>query len=129
MMRTVSSSLMSEILAAQKPVASMSPTNRACSSLTLSGIGNYTAGAICSIAYEIPKPAVDGNVLRVLSRLLESNEDIMKQSVRKKIENALEEIIPEDDVQTEEEAQAEEYISNENASTSLGSLLAGLKLQ
>ena len=63
--------------------------------LTLSGIGNYTAGAICSIAYEIPKPAVDGNVLRVLSRLLESNEDIMKQSVRKKIENALEEIIPE----------------------------------
>ena len=35
--------------------------------LTLPGIGNYTAGAIASIAFGIPKPAVDGNVLRVLS--------------------------------------------------------------
>ena len=42
----------------------------------LPGIGDYTAGAIASIAYGQPEPAVDGNVLRVLSRLLASGEDI-----------------------------------------------------
>ena len=63
---------------------------------TLKGIGNYTAGAISAFAYGIPKPAVDGNVLRVVSRLTGSYEDIMKQSVRKKMEDALEQVIPED---------------------------------
>lgn len=63
--------------------------------LKLKGIGNYTAGAISAFAYGIPKPAVDGNVLRVISRITGSYEDIMKQSVRKKIETALEGIIPE----------------------------------
>lgn len=62
----------------------------------LPGIGNYTAGAISSFAYGIPKPAVDGNVLRVVSRLLASDEDIMKASVRTKIENAIEPVIPKD---------------------------------
>ena len=38
---------------------------------TLAGIGNYTAGAVSSIAYQIPAPAVDGNVLRVISRIEE----------------------------------------------------------
>lgn len=60
----------------------------------LKGIGSYTAGAIGSFAFGIPKPAVDGNVLRVISRILASDEDIMKQSVRKKIESALEKVIP-----------------------------------
>lgn len=60
----------------------------------LKGIGNYTAGAISSFAYGIPKPAVDGNVLRVLSRLTGSYEDIMKQSVRNNMERTLEKIIP-----------------------------------
>lgn len=64
--------------------------------LQLKGIGNYTAGAISAFAYGIPKPAVDGNVLRVISRITGSYEDIMKQSVRKKIENALEQVIPAD---------------------------------
>lgn len=64
--------------------------------LGLTGIGNYTAGAIASFAYHIPKPAVDGNVLRVVSRLLASDEDIMKQSVRKKVEQALEAVMPKD---------------------------------
>lgn len=64
--------------------------------LKLKGIGNYTAGAISSFAYGIPKPAVDGNVLRVVSRLLASYEDIMKVSVRTKIEKAIEEVIPSD---------------------------------
>lgn len=64
--------------------------------LSLKGIGSYTAGAVASIAYGIPVPAVDGNVLRVISRITESTEDIMKQSVRKKMESDLKEIIPED---------------------------------
>jgi len=60
----------------------------------LTGIGNYTAGAISSFAFDIPKPAIDGNVLRVLSRILESREDIMKASLRKSMEEQVEEIIP-----------------------------------
>lgn len=63
---------------------------------SLKGIGNYTAGAISAFAYGLPKPAVDGNVLRVISRLAGSREDIAKQSVRRKIEEALEQIIPKD---------------------------------
>lgn len=64
--------------------------------LSLKGIGSYTAGAIASIAYGIKVPAVDGNVLRVISRITESSEDISKQSVRKKIEQQLEQIMPSD---------------------------------
>lgn len=60
----------------------------------LTGIGNYTAGAIASIAFGIPKPAVDGNVLRVISRLLGSYDDIMKAQVRTRIEDALESVMP-----------------------------------
>ena len=62
----------------------------------LPGIGDYTAGAIGSFAFGIPKPAVDGNVLRVVSRILASREDIMKAKVRTAIETALEEVIPKD---------------------------------
>lgn len=63
---------------------------------SLTGIGSYTAGAVSSFAFGLPKPAVDGNVLRVVSRLLASEEDIMKASVRTKIEQALEKVIPPD---------------------------------
>ena len=63
---------------------------------SLTGIGNYTAGAISSFAFGIPKPAVDGNVLRVISRLTASYEDIMKATVRERVEEKLEEIIPTD---------------------------------
>lgn len=62
--------------------------------LSLRGIGNYTAGAIASIACGIPVPAVDGNVLRVVSRIKESRQDIMKQSVRREIEEELQKIMP-----------------------------------
>lgn len=62
----------------------------------LTGIGNYTAGAISSIAFGIPKPAVDGNVMRVLSRILASRKDIMKAGVRSEMEQALEQVIPAD---------------------------------
>lgn len=62
--------------------------------LKLPGIGSYTAGAIASIAYGIRVPAVDGNVLRVLSRVLASREDILKASVKKKMEEELIETMP-----------------------------------
>ena len=64
--------------------------------LSLKGIGSYTAGAIASIAYGIPVPAVDGNVLRVITRILENSGDIMKQSVKKQIEAQLKDVMPED---------------------------------
>jgi A/G-specific adenine glycosylase len=64
--------------------------------LELKGIGSYTAGAISSIAYNIPVPAVDGNVLRVISRITASYEDILKASVKKKIEEEIKTIIPVD---------------------------------
>lgn len=57
--------------------------------LALPGIGSYTAGAIASIAYGIPVPAVDGNVLRILSRIQADPSDIGKQSVKKKAEQRL----------------------------------------
>ena len=57
--------------------------------LTLKGIGHYTAGAIASIAYAIPVPAVDGNVLRVITRASADDTDIMKQSFRNQMEKAL----------------------------------------
>lgn len=61
---------------------------------SLPGIGSYTAGAIASIAFGIRRPAVDGNVLRVLSRLMASQEDILKQSVKRRMEEQVERIIP-----------------------------------
>lgn len=64
--------------------------------LKLKGIGHYTAGAIASIAYKIPVPAVDGNVLRVITRVTADDSDIMKQSVRTKVEETIQKIIPED---------------------------------
>lgn len=48
--------------------------------LGLPGIGPYTAGAVASIAFEIPVPAVDGNVLRVITRITQNDGDILKQS-------------------------------------------------
>lgn len=64
---------------------------------TLPGIGSYTAGAIASIAFGIPVPAVDGNVLRVISRLTGSREDITRQSVKKAMEELIKGVMPEKD--------------------------------
>ena len=49
---------------------------------TLPGIGDYTAGAIASIAYGEPEPAVDGNVLRVMTRVLACADDIARPKTR-----------------------------------------------
>ncbi|MBE6764103.1 MAG: A/G-specific adenine glycosylase [Ruminococcaceae bacterium] len=64
--------------------------------LSLSGIGEYTAGAIASIAFGIPVPAVDGNVLRVLARLTGSHEDVMKPAVRKELTALAASLVPTD---------------------------------
>jgi A/G-specific adenine glycosylase len=63
---------------------------------SLTGIGSYTAGAISSFAFGKPEPAVDGNVLRVLTRILADHSDIMKQSTKTKMEKALRKVIPAD---------------------------------
>ena len=62
---------------------------------SLTGIGSYTAGAISSFAFGKPESAVDGNVLRVLTRILADHSDIMKQSTKTKMEKALRKVIPE----------------------------------
>lgn len=62
--------------------------------LALPGIGAYTAGAIASISYNIPVPAVDGNVLRILTRLTADDSDILKQKTKKYYEQLLKDIIP-----------------------------------
>lgn len=59
----------------------------------LKGIGPYTQGAILSIAYGIPEPAVDGNVMRVLSRILYIWDDIAKPKTRKLFETAIRQMI------------------------------------
>ena len=59
----------------------------------LKGVGPYTAGAILSIAYGIPEHAVDGNVMRVLSRLLLIKEDIAKPKTKKIFEEAVMDLI------------------------------------
>ncbi|WP_035315413.1 A/G-specific adenine glycosylase [Brochothrix campestris] len=61
--------------------------------LALKGVGPYTAGAILSIAYNQPEPAVDGNVYRVYSRLMEIEDDIAKAKTRKVFEKVVAETI------------------------------------
>ena len=51
--------------------------------LALPGIGEYTAGAIASAAFGLPIPAVDGNVLRVMTRLTDCHDDITQPAVKK----------------------------------------------
>ncbi len=62
--------------------------------LSLSGIGEYTAGAIASIAFGIPVPAVDGNVLRVAARITGFQKDIAAQPSKQILRSAIGDIIP-----------------------------------
>nr|GGG87381.1 adenine DNA glycosylase [Virgibacillus oceani] len=64
---------------------------------SLKGVGPYTKGAILSIAYNQPEPAVDGNVMRVLARVLKIEDDIAKPSAKKQFENYVRELISQDD--------------------------------
>lgn len=60
----------------------------------LPGIGAYTAGAIASIAYQIPVCAVDGNILRVFSRVLCLSDDITKERTKRKFEAMIQDYLP-----------------------------------
>lgn len=60
----------------------------------LAGIGDYTAGAIASIAYGEPEPAVDGNVLRVMMRLAACEDDVMQPATRKRVAAELAAVYP-----------------------------------
>lgn len=64
--------------------------------LALAGIGNYTAGAIASIAFHRPVPAVDGNVLRVVSRLRMDRRPMTDAKVKAAVEQDLSESMPKD---------------------------------
>ena len=55
----------------------------------LPGVGDYTAGAICSIALGLPQPAVDGNVLRILSRLYADGATIDEPATRARFSELL----------------------------------------
>lgn len=63
----------------------------------LKGVGPYTEGAILSIAFNQPKPAVDGNVMRVFSRVLKMDEDIALQRTKKLFESVVQEVISKED--------------------------------
>ena len=60
----------------------------------LPGIGPYTAGAIASICYELPTPAVDGNVLRVISRICNEDTPIDSPAYKKSVEHRLAAVYP-----------------------------------
>ena len=69
---------------------------RDCASVrALPGIGDYTAGAICSICFEQPTPAVDGNVLRVWTRLLCDGRPINDEAMKRSVRAALAAVYPE----------------------------------
>ncbi len=61
---------------------------------SLPGIGEYTAGAIASMAFGLPVPAVDGNVLRVITRVTADFSDISEAATKKKITRMLAEVYP-----------------------------------
>lgn len=60
----------------------------------LPGVGDYTAGAVCSIAFGQAVPAVDGNVLRVYARICGDDGDVASPQMKKKVTQAIRETIP-----------------------------------
>lgn len=64
--------------------------------IKLKGVGPYTAAAIASIAFKEPKPVIDGNVFRFISRYFGVEKDIGDQKNRKFFEEILDELIPSD---------------------------------
>ena len=62
----------------------------------ISGVGPYTAGAIASIAFDKPVPAVDGNVIRVVSRLRGIRENVGIPSVRRMLEGEAAALVPQE---------------------------------
>ena len=60
----------------------------------LAGVGDYTAGAIASIAFGLPVPAVDGNVLRVVARVTGDEGDISTPATKRRVTEQLRQVIP-----------------------------------
>ncbi len=60
----------------------------------LPGVGDYTAGAICSIAFGLPVPAVDGNVLRVVARIAGDGGDISSPEMKGRVTEAVRAVMP-----------------------------------
>lgn len=63
---------------------------------SLPGVGEYTAGAVASIAYGKPEPALDANGYRILARLLALEEDITRSAARRRLWEACRQILPAD---------------------------------
>lgn len=80
--------------AAQRVVASQKPFPRTFEEIrALPGIGDYTAGAIASFAYDLPYPAMDGNVYRVVARLLDIDEPFDTTAGKKLFRARMEELL------------------------------------
>lgn len=62
--------------------------------LSLPGVGRYTAGAVASMAFDIPVPAVDGNVLRVMARLMRCEENVLSPNTRSYAEGVVSHLVP-----------------------------------
>jgi A/G-specific adenine glycosylase len=62
--------------------------------MKLKGIGRYTAGAIASIAFNEPSPVLDGNVIRVLSRLTDLPDDVTQTSTKNALWQLAEQLVP-----------------------------------
>lgn len=73
----------------------------------LKGIGDYTASSVASIAFGVPTAAVDGNVLRVVSRIAELEDSVDDAPVKNKIRDILNGIIPSGDAGTFNQAMME----------------------
>ena len=65
--------------------------------MKLPGVGDYTASAVAAIAFGKREPAVDGNVLRVVTRITDCHDDILDPKVKKRIREQLQEIMPQEE--------------------------------
>ena len=65
--------------------------------LALPGVGEYTAGAVASIAFGLPVPAVDGNALRLAARAADLRGNVLDPGVKKDIAAAMELAVPPED--------------------------------
>ena len=84
--------------------------------MKLPGVGDYTASAVASIAFGQREPAVDGNVLRVVTRITDCHDDILDPKVKKKIRTRLQTVMP--------EAEADIRIFNQSV-MELGAIVCG----
>lgn len=75
--------------------------------IALPGVGPYTAGAVASIAYGEPVPAVDGNVTRVLARLYRVEEDVTRSAIKRVILDHARRLVPDEDPGTHNQALME----------------------